>query len=92
MNVVTRKNKGTKQGLYYTKKYLNTIRAKYENFYVLKCDIQKYFYNIDHEILLTKLTKIIKDDEALDIVKNILKINLMNLIIFLFMNITKVFL
>ena len=46
MNVVTRKNKGTKQGLYYTKKYLNTIRAKYENFYVLKCDIQKYFYNM----------------------------------------------
>ena len=72
MNVATRKNKGTKHGLYYTKKYLNAIRAKHENFYILKCDIQKYFYNIDHEILLAKLTKIIKDDEALDIVRNIL--------------------
>lgn len=36
------------------------------NGYVLKCDIRKYFDNIDHEILKYKLKSLIKDLEVLE--------------------------
>ena len=48
-NVATRKNKGTHYGIKLIKKYLNEIKGK--EFYILKYDIKKYFFNIDHEIL-----------------------------------------
>ena len=46
-NVATRKNKGTKEGLCYTKKYINKLKMNNEKFYVLKCDIKK-INNINH--------------------------------------------
>lgn len=73
MNVATRKNKGTKLGLWYTKKYLNEIRRKHSNFYILKGDIRKYFYNIDHAILLKKLSRFIPDSDVLKMIQSILE-------------------
>ena len=74
INVATRREKGTKLGLNYVKKYINAMRKQYENnFYILKCDISKYFYNIDHDILLSKLEKFITDKEIINIIKDILK-------------------
>ena len=73
-NVATRKGKGTKAGLYYTKKYINEIRRKHEEFFVLKCDIKKYFYNIDHKILLDMISKVIPDQDVLELLKNILDV------------------
>lgn len=72
MNVATRKGKGTKMGIYYTKKYINKMKMNYDDFYVLKCDISKYFYNIDHKILLQKLSRDIKDEEILQILTDII--------------------
>ncbi len=72
MNVATRKGMGNKMGVYYTKKYINKLKMNYDNFYVLKCDISKYFYNIDHEVLLDKLSKDIEDKEILNILTNII--------------------
>ena len=71
-NVATRKNKGTKKGIFYIKKYIKKIRRKNSQFYVLKCDIKKYFYNIDHEILFNMLKKFIDDKDVLNILKDIL--------------------
>ena len=48
-NVATRKNKGTSYGIKLLRKYLNEIKSN--EFYILKCDISKYFYNINHSIL-----------------------------------------
>ena len=48
-NVATRIDKGTREGIKLVKKYLNKIKGK--EFYILKFDVEKYFYNIDHEIL-----------------------------------------
>ncbi len=72
-NVATRKNKGTSYGLYLAKKYINKLKENYEDIYVLKIDIKKYFYNIDHTILLNKLRKIIKDDDLYKMVFKIVK-------------------
>lgn len=55
-NVATRKNMGTSYAIKLLKKYLN-LNKKHGEFYVLKLDISKYFYNIDH----TKLKSMIKD-------------------------------
>lgn len=72
MNVATRKDKGLKLGLKYTKNYINHLKRKYDNFYILKCDIHKYFYNVDHEILISKLEKIIPDEDIIKVIKSIL--------------------
>lgn len=73
VNVATRINKGSKASIYYMKKYLNLMKGKYgDSFYILKCDISKYFYNINHDILLSKLRKIIRDDDIYSILYNII--------------------
>ena len=50
-NVATRKNMGTDYAIKLVLKYINTLKRKYKNIYVLKLDISKYFYTIDHEVL-----------------------------------------
>ena len=50
-NIATRKDKGTHYGIKLVKKYLNDLKKENKTIYVLKFDISKYFYNIDHHIL-----------------------------------------
>ncbi len=71
-NIATRKNKGTLYGLKLTKKYLNKLKTNNSNIYILKCDITKFFYNIDHEVLKNKIRNEIKDKDALSIIFNII--------------------
>ncbi len=71
-NVATRVDKGTKAGLFYIKKYVNSMKENHDKIYVLKCDISKYFYSIDHEILMNKLSKIIEDKDLLKLIYNII--------------------
>ena len=61
-NVATRKNMGTSYGLKLLKKYLN-LNKKYSEFYILKLDISKYFYTIDHNKLKYMLKGKLDDDE-----------------------------
>ena len=71
-NVATRTGKGSKEGIRYMKKYINSIKENYDNIYILKCDISKYFYNIDHEILINKLSYENFDKDILKILINII--------------------
>ncbi len=71
-NVATRTGKGSKEGIRYMKKYINSIKENYDNVYILKCDISKYFYNIDHEILINKLSHENFDKDILKILINII--------------------
>ena len=48
-NVATRKGMGTDYGIRLVIKYLKKL--KNNKFYILKIDISKYFYSIDHEVL-----------------------------------------
>lgn len=72
INVATRPNMGLDKGIDYIKKTLNNIRNDYDNYYILKCDISKYFYSIDHEILFQKLDRIIEDKEIVFLIKKII--------------------
>ncbi len=49
-NIATRKEMGTDYGIKLLKKYIE-VNKKYDDFYILKLDISKYFYSIDHEVL-----------------------------------------
>lgn len=69
-NVSTRIGKGSHYGIKLLKKYINQI--KHQNFFVLKFDIKKYFYNIDHEIAKEIIKKKIKDPDVIDIINCII--------------------
>lgn len=61
-NVATRKGMGTQAGIDYVKKYLEKNK-KYDKFYILKIDISKYFYSIDHKVLKEMLKKDLSEFE-----------------------------
>lgn len=71
-NVASRKNMGMRKGLELYQKYRHYFSCKYKHYYILKCDISKFFASIDHDILKEKLKKRIKDKKALQIVYNII--------------------
>lgn len=73
-NVATRTKKGSSYAMKLLKKYYNQIQIN-ENpseIYCLKIDISKYFYTIDHNILLEKLQKKILDPDVLSLIKLII--------------------
>ena len=69
-NIATRSNKGTHYGIKLLKKYINELKD--DEFYILKFDISKYFYNIDHNIIKNILSKKIKDKDALNLLFKII--------------------
>ena len=75
VNVASRKNMGTNKGLKISYTYQNKCNIKYRDYYVLKCDISKFFASIDHDILKNKIIKRIKDKDALKIVFDIINSN-----------------
>ena len=70
-NVATRKGMGTKYALDLVEKYINTNKNKYKNLYVLKLDISKYFYSIDHDILKGLLKERL-DSEEYNLLANVI--------------------
>lgn len=71
-NVATREGKGTKEGIRYVKKYINKLKINHDKIYVLKCDIKKYFYSIDHKLILDKIKYFVKDPNIYNILENII--------------------
>lgn len=70
-NVATRKGMGTDYGIKLALKYVNTIKRKYPKFYILKIDISKYFYSIDHNVLKS-LLKDKLDSYEYDIIEKVI--------------------
>lgn len=62
-NVATRIGKGTDYALRLVKKYIEYYKKNNKNFYVLKLDISKYFYRIDHGVLKNMLKTDLGDYE-----------------------------
>ena len=72
VNVASRKNLGTSRGLEFANKFKNKCKIKYGEYYILKCDISKFFASINHDILKKKICKKIKDKDALNIIFHII--------------------
>ena len=66
-NVATRIDKGSGYAFNMFVKYINKLKYTKKEIYLLKIDIKKYFYNIDHEILKELVRKYIRDKDALDL-------------------------
>ena len=72
VNVASRKGLGTSEGVKLAMEFHRLCKIKYKKYYILKCDISKFFASIDHDILKKKLKKRIKDKDALKIVYDII--------------------
>ena len=64
-NCATRIGRGTSYARYLLDKYLVNIKNKSSTFYILKFDFKKYFYNINHKVLLNKLSKYLSNNDLL---------------------------
>lgn len=71
-NIATRRGMGTRRGYELFDSYVKSIGNR--EIYVLRIDISKYFYNIDHDILFSMLEKRIKDKKALSILMDIISL------------------
>lgn len=60
-NVASRIGMGTRAGIEYELEFVRKCKIKFDKYYVLKCDISKFFASIDHEILKKKLLRRIQD-------------------------------
>lgn len=61
--------RGTHYAVSKTQEYMRKMRQEYHNYYIIKLDIKKYFYNIDKDILCGIMTKYIKDKKLLWLTK-----------------------
>lgn len=69
-NIATRIGKGTHYGIKKLKKFLS--KNIYKDLYILKYDVKKYFFNLDHDILKKIIRKKIKDINAIKILDTII--------------------
>lgn len=72
-NYACRKGKGTHAGLDRTSEFLRRhYRMHGLDGWVLKCDIEKYFDSIDHEILKLVIRKHLKDERVLKMIDEVI--------------------
>ena len=54
-NFACLENKGTHKAVEQLQNYMRIFKRNYGDFWILKCDISKFFYNIDKNILFLSL-------------------------------------
>jgi RNA-directed DNA polymerase len=70
----SRRSKGNLKAIDVFKYFIKLCTNGYsKKCYVLKCDIKKYFHNIDHKVLIKQISEKIECDETLKIIKNIVE-------------------
>ena len=72
---------GTSRGIALALNFHNKCKIKYKNYYILKCDISKFFASINHDILKRKINRRIKDKDSLKIIYDIIDSNTQGLYI-----------
>ncbi len=66
-------DKGTHLGIERLRKFVNkSSQNNSRPVFVLKCDIKKFFYSIDHQILLDLISRKINDQQLLNLIKIII--------------------
>lgn len=59
-------NRGTHKAVERLQYYMRIMKHKYGSYYIIKCDIKKFFYNIDKKILFEIMKKHITDKKLLE--------------------------
>jgi len=73
-NVACRKGKGKFYGMLRLEKHLKTYYEQHgKEGYALKCDITKFFQNINHDILLKKLKRMGFDQKSINLMGRVIK-------------------
>lgn len=67
-----REDKGSLAAAQRLQYWLKIAEGKPQQWYALKLDISKYFYRVDHAVLLEILGERIKDPQLLDLLRNII--------------------
>lgn len=67
-----RKGKGTHAGVDRIQKFIRRANESNSNYYVLKCDVSKYFSSINHEILKKDIREKIADKKLLQLLDKII--------------------
>ena len=68
-----RKGKGTHRGLDRTEQFMREMYRRHgTDFYILKCDVEKYFDSIDHEELKKEMRAIFPPGRLLDLIEMII--------------------
>ena len=65
-------NRGVHKAVNMLKEYTDLMYKKNHDFYILKCDISKFFYNINKEILYNIILKNVKDQDFLNFTKKLI--------------------
>lgn len=60
-------NRGTHKAIDAVQKYMCICKRNWGNYWILKCDIHKYFYSIDPNILFNIMKKYIQDKKLLNL-------------------------
>ena len=60
-------NRGTHLAILNLQKYMRRMNYQYPDYYIVKFDIQKFFYSIDRDILYGILTRCISDKDLLSL-------------------------
>lgn len=63
------KDRGTHKAVESIQKQMRIVKRNYGDFWILKCDISKFFYNIRPNILFNIMKKYIKDKKLLEFTK-----------------------
>ena len=69
------KGRGVHQAINKLHFYMKKIALENLNYYILKCDVSKYFYSVDHELLYGTICKRIKDRDFLRFTRKIIFCN-----------------
>lgn len=64
---------GTHKAVEKLQYWLRMLERKHSKIYVLKLDMTKYFYRVDHSILMGILERIVKDKKLLWLLENIIR-------------------
>lgn len=65
-------NRGTHLAVASLQKYMRVMNRQYPNYYIVKFDIQKFFYSIDQNILFGIMSRYIKDKDLLELTKQLI--------------------
>jgi hypothetical protein len=68
-----RKGKGSHRAANRLQYWLRQTERKPERYYYLKLDVSKYFYRVDHEVLIEILNRKIKDKTLIDLLTTIIQ-------------------